>query len=114
MQPTRPAPMSGGSASRTRTCLQVFWGDRPATTGGGTKTACGELRLDAQGDAVPHFRHEKIQPEGLAAAFFLSCVMGSLPDGRDFRPGEAQPSRARPAKPDTPGLSKCLGNVYRS
>ena len=110
MQPTRPAPMSGGSGSRTRTCLQVFWGDRPATTGGGTKTACGELRLDAQGDAVPHFRHEKTPAGRLPAVFvFLSCVRdryrmaGTTCRAKPGRPGEAQPSRARPAKPDTPG-----------
>ena len=66
--------MSGGGASRTRTCLQVFWGDRPATTGGGAKTACGELRLDAQGDAAPA-SDTKNPAARLAAVFdFLSCV----------------------------------------
>jgi hypothetical protein len=66
--------MSGGGGSRTRTCLQVFWGDRAATTGGGTKTACGALRLDAQGDAVPHFNTNKASRRLADVFIFLSCV----------------------------------------
>jgi len=75
--------MSGGGGSRTRTCLQVFWGDRPVhaaralamrVDGRGNQNRCGELRLDAQGDAVPHFNTKKASRRLAAVFIFLSCV----------------------------------------
>jgi hypothetical protein len=86
-------------------------------TGGGAKTACGELRLDAQGTQSP-LQTRKNSAEGWPLFFFLRA--GSLPDGRDFRPGDHgeaggiepdRQSRARGREGKEPSLRRVPGRT---